>query len=92
MRFGPPGEEAEDGDKDQRCEAGSKLSFLAVPAGRPIPQEATSTDWLVHAQAMPLDEDQPAFPDFGIAQPGAQLREKGYAITDLQHQRPAPSA
>lgn len=79
-------------DLYRRNEPEGKLSFLAVPAGRPIPPEAASCEWLVHASAQPLDEDAPAFTEYGIARPGEQLRDKGYAITDLAHQLQASAA
>ncbi len=66
-----------------------RLSFPAVPTGRPIPPEAVSSEWQLHTRALERDEAAPAFEDFGIHQPGLQLRDKGYAITDLAHQPPA---
>lgn len=76
-------------DVYRRDEPQRKLSFLTVPAGRPIPPEAASCEWQLHASAQPLDEDAPAFAEYGIPRPGEQLRDKGYAITDLAHQLPA---
>ena len=73
----------------QRPEAGGRLTFLAVPAGRRIPEEAASVDWSLHAGAMALDEDEPSLEPFRIRDPAGQLREKGYAITALEDQVPA---
>ncbi len=76
----------------RRPEAGHRVSYLAVPAGRTVPAEVTSTDWALHRPAQELDEDAPGFPEYGIESPGRQLREKGYAITSLARQPPAGSA
>lgn len=69
-----------------RPEPEHKLSFLAVPAGKPIPEEATNIEWQPRARAVELDEDAPSFTQYGIEKPGHQIREKGYAITSLAHQ------
>jgi hypothetical protein len=67
----------------RRAEADGKFSHLAVPEGKPIPQEAINTDWEDEASAHELDENRPRWEEFGIEQPARQLREKGYAITSL---------
>ncbi len=72
----------------RRAEAGGRQTFLAVPAGRPIPHEATNVDWALHAGAVALDEDGPILEPYRIREPGRQLREKGYAITALEDQVP----
>ena len=69
-----------------RPEPEHKLSFLAVPAGKPIPEEATNVDWRPRARAIELNEEAPSFAEYGIDKPGDQIREKGYAITSLAHQ------
>lgn len=70
----------------RRPEPQHKLSFLAVPAGKLIPQEVTSVDWLVEAQAVDLDVDASSLDGYAIDRPGAQIREKGYAITSVVDQ------
>ncbi|KAF1050005.1 DUF6139 family protein [Xylophilus sp.] len=72
----------------RRAEADGKFSHLAVPEGKPIPQEAINTDWESEARGKELDDEAARWPDYGIEQPGAQLREKGYAITSLKEQTP----
>lgn len=69
-----------------RTEPEHKLSYLAVPAGRPIPQEAVSVEWQLHARAVELDENSASLREYGIERAAAQLGEKGYAITSLSHQ------
>ena len=70
----------------QRPEPEHTLSYLAVPAGQPIPEEATNVDWAPHARDVALDESASAFGEYGIERPGEQIREKGYAITGVTHQ------
>ncbi len=70
----------------RRPEPQAKFSYLAVPSGRPIPEEAVSAEWAVHARTVELDEDSGSFEQYGIDAPATQLREKGYAITSLAHQ------
>jgi hypothetical protein len=67
----------------RRAEADGKFSHLAVPEGKPIPQEAINTDWQDEASARELDETSDRWEEFGIEQPARQIREKGYAITSL---------
>ena len=73
-------------DLYRRPEADHKFSHLAVPEGKPIPQEATNVDWQVEHQGMDLDEDAAQWADFGIEQPGRQIAQKGYAITSVKEQ------
>ena len=70
----------------RRPEPEHKLSYLAVPAGKPIPQEATNVDWQREATGVELDVDAPSLPEYAIDEAGQQIREKGYAITSVAHQ------
>lgn len=70
----------------RRPESQHKLSYLVVPEGRVIPEEATNVDWVSDKRGTELDESSAAWPDLGIDAPERQLREKGYAITGVQHQ------
>ncbi len=74
----------------RRQEPQDRVSFLAVTAGRPIPDEAVSALWEVQTLALELDEDDPAaWASYGIHHVTDQFSAKGYAITDLAHQPPA---
>ncbi len=73
-------------DLYRRDEGGGKQSFLAVPAGRPLPGEVQNTDWERQDSPVEIDEDAEHLPQWGIARIGAQVREKGYAITSLEQQ------
>ena len=70
----------------RRPEPEHKLSFMAVPAGKPIPQEVDNVDWKLVATATELDVDAPHLREYAIDDAAAQIREKGYAITSVPHQ------
>lgn len=58
-------------------------SYLAVPEGKPIPEEAVNTDWQPEAHLVEIDDDSDDLPRYHIATPLAQIADKGYAITAL---------
>ncbi len=68
----------------RRAEQDGVFSYLAVPEGKPIPQEAINTDWLPEARALEVDEAAEALPDYYIERPRAQIAAKGYAITSVR--------
>jgi hypothetical protein len=70
----------------QRPEPEHKLSYLAVPAGQPIPAEADNVDWKLVAGATEMDVDAASLGEYAIEDAGRQIREKGYAITSVEHQ------
>jgi hypothetical protein len=68
----------------RRAEHNGNFSYLAVPEDKAIPQEAINTDWQPAAQRVEVDEDgDDTLPQYHIAEPLAQIRAKGYAITGL---------
>lgn len=69
-----------------RDEAEGKHSYLAVPEGKPIPEEATSTDWHAEAQKVEVDDDNGDLSDYHITDPLQQIGAKGYAITSVTAQ------
>ena len=75
-------------DLYRRVESNNEVSFLAVPAGQAIPEEATNLDWEQHAQAVPLGDDDDLLATYGIEGLADQVREKGYAITGVEHRVP----
>jgi hypothetical protein len=76
----------------RRPEANDQSSYLAVPEGREIPQEAINTDWADEARGLELDENAD-WTDYGIHDPAKQIQEKGYAITSVKElDPPAESA
>jgi hypothetical protein len=70
----------------RRPEAGNKFTYLIVPAGQPIPEEAVNTDWQARQQGVAVDESQEHLHPYEIDNPRAQIDEKGYAITSVYHQ------
>ncbi len=69
-----------------RDEAQGKHSYLAVPEGKPIPQEAINTDWHPEARNVEVDDDRDDLSRYHIDQPLAQINAKGYAITGVSQQ------
>jgi len=67
----------------RRAEHKGLFSYLAVPEGKRIPEEATNTEWQPEAQRVEVDEVADALPGYHIDKPMAQISDKGYAITPL---------
>jgi hypothetical protein len=67
----------------RRAENDGKFSYLAVPEARNIPEEATSTDWLVEARAIEVEDDADHLEDYSIDRVTEQIAEKGYAVTSV---------
>lgn len=75
-------------DAYQRMESQNRTSYLAVPQGKPLPQEVTNTDWLVAERNIDLEENtRPVF-NLTLDDALAQIDAKGYAITHLQDPQP----
>lgn len=70
----------------RRAEAHNKFTYLMVPAGQAIPEEAVNTDWQARQQGVNVDETQDLLHPYEIDHPRAQIDEKGYAITSVYHQ------
>lgn len=70
----------------RRSEPGNMLSYLIVPTGQPIPEEATSVDWQARQREVHVDESAEHLHPYEIDNPRAQIEEKGYAITSVYHQ------
>lgn len=76
----------------RRAEAGNKFSYLIVPKGNEIPQEAVNWDWQARQRDVHIDEAEEHLHPFEIDDPAKQIAEKGYAITSVTHQVPAGDA
>lgn len=70
----------------RRPEANNKFTYLIVPSGQPIPEEATNVDWQARQQAVHVDDSEEHLDRYEIDNPRAQIEEKGYAITSVFHQ------
>ena len=67
----------------RRAENDGKVTYLAVPEARNIPNEATNTDWEVEARAVEVEDEAESIPDYEIEHLSEQIAEKGYAVTAL---------
>jgi hypothetical protein len=72
----------------QRMESRNRTSYLAVPQGKPLPQEVTNTDWQTAELNIDLEEDTGPVFNLALDDALAQIDEKGYAITHLQEPQP----
>ena len=72
-------------DVYKRPEPGGIYSYLAVPEGRPIPNEATAIDWETAEHNIDLDENNE--PVLGLPARDAleQIQAKGYAISSVKN-------
>ncbi len=70
-------------DVFRRPESNGKFSYLVVPQGEPIPQEATDWEWQDEARGANLNEGLASWPEYGIENPGPQLERKRYAISSV---------
>jgi hypothetical protein len=70
----------------RRPEADHKFSYLIVPTGQPIPHEAENRDWEPRQTDVNVDESAEHLHPYEIDNPRAQIEEKGYAITSVDHQ------
>lgn len=72
-------------DVYKRPEREGMYSYLAVPEGRPIPNEATNIDWETAENSIDLDENNE--PVLGLSAEDAlsQISDKGYAISHTQN-------
>jgi hypothetical protein len=69
----------------RRPENNGKYSYLAVPEGKMIPQEAINSEWETSDRSIEFDESSPELPEFAIENPLQQIHTKGYAITSVKH-------
>lgn len=67
----------------RRTESDGRHSHLAVPEGKVLPEEVTDYEWHDEQRGTELDETAARWPQYGIEQPGQQIKAKGYAITSL---------
>ena len=70
----------------RRPEANNRFTYLIVPHGQEIPQEAINVDWQLRRQKVHIDETSHHLDGCEIDEPGVQIAEKGYAITSVAHQ------
>ena len=76
----------------RRAETGTKFTYLLVPHGQLIPEEATNIDWALRQRDIPVDDAEHHLMPYEIDEPRQQIEEKGYAITSVLHQVDASRA
>ena len=70
----------------RRAERDNKFSYLLVPHGQPIPEEATNIDWALRQRDIHVDDAADHVEPYEVDRPRLQIEEKGYAITSVLHQ------
>lgn len=71
-------------DVYKRPEREGLYSYLAVPEGRPIPDEATNIDWETAENSIDLDENNEPVHGLSADDALSQISAKGYAISSVQ--------
>jgi hypothetical protein len=69
----------------RRPENNGKFSYLAVPEGKAIPQEAVNSEWEASERSVDVDDNSSELSEFAIENPLQQIHTKGYAITSVRH-------
>ncbi|MGH8808289.1 MAG: DUF6139 family protein [Noviherbaspirillum sp.] len=72
-------------DVYKRPEQEGSYSYLAVPEGKPIPNEATNVDWETAESNVDLDENHEPVLGFQAKDAFEQINAKGYAISSVQN-------
>jgi len=70
-------------DMFRRPEVSGQFSYLAVPQGRVIPEEATNTDWEAMMQDVELSSSDAEAIGMQADDAERQIGDKGYAITSI---------
>jgi hypothetical protein len=68
----------------RRPEHAGRYTYLAVPEGKQIPEEAISIDWETAERGVNVDDTVENLPQFAIDDPIEQISAKGYAITSVK--------
>lgn len=71
-------------DVYRRLETEGKYSYLAVPEGRPIPNEATNIEWETAWNGLDIDEANDPIDELPADSALHQISTKGYAITSIR--------
>ncbi|RXZ38619.1 hypothetical protein D9O50_03660 [Oxalobacteraceae bacterium CAVE-383] len=71
-------------DVYKRLDSGNLHSYMAVPTGQAIPEEATNTDWEIDRRNVDLEPGKTPQSSLKPDDALQQIDEKGYAITHLK--------
>lgn len=69
----------------RRPEHAGRYTYLVVPEGKHIPEEAISIDWQTAERGITVDDNAQVLPQFAIDAPIEQINSKGYAITSVKN-------
>lgn len=72
-------------DVYKRPESEGFYSYLVVPEGKPIPNEATNIDWETAENNIDIDEHNEPVHGLSAADALAQIHLKGYAISSARN-------
>lgn len=72
----------------KRPEPQGVYSYLAVPQGRPIPEEATAIDWETEESNIDLDNNNELVDGLSADDALQQISAKGYAISSTRNRAP----
>jgi hypothetical protein len=70
-------------DLFRRSEDSGQFSYLAVPQGRKIPEEAANTDWELVQQDIELMRLDSGKTGLSVDDGESQIGKKGYAISSV---------
>ncbi|MFL9925948.1 DUF6139 family protein [Herbaspirillum lusitanum] len=72
-------------DVYKRPDTDGLYSYLVIPHEKPLPQEVTNTDWMMHEQDVNFEGNGNGRKHFTLEPDDAfrQIGEKGYAISHL---------
>ncbi|MFJ7567801.1 DUF6139 family protein [Herminiimonas sp. NPDC097707] len=68
----------------RRAEHAGHFSYMAVPEGKLIPEEAVNTDWELTNRGVDVEDGATQLANFAIDAPFEQIQAKGYAITSVK--------
>jgi hypothetical protein len=71
-------------DLYRRPEVGGQYSYMAVPQGKPIPEEATNTDWEATQRDIDLERNDEKTTGLSSDDAFQQINDKGYAISSIK--------
>lgn len=71
-------------DLYRRPEIDGQYSYLVVPGGRPIPAEATNTDWETVRRDIDLERNDGEGTGLEFDDATEQINQKGYAISSVR--------
>src|SRR3569833_927450 len=69
----------------KRPENGGHYSYLAIPEGKMIPEEAMNVNKKTAERSIDFNEDDDMLTQFSIEEPLEQISAKGYAITSIKN-------